>query len=192
MEEIRNTDNKVTDGFSFDTDRDADVAALERRKVDYMESRMDYSDPEAILRIYNQAIHDRVFKTPIGILYLKQIQEYLLKQESIDEGEVAPIPIYQSFSNRMREESSPAKTRVKPSEAQKEKKRASFALSVILNILLGMAIVAMFIITLNAEQPNVLNYEKVITNRYAEWEQQLTQREQAVREKERELQMETE
>ena len=192
MEEIRNTDNKVTDGFSFDTDKDADMAALERRKIDYLESRMDYSDPEAILRIYNQAIHDRIFKTPIGILYLKQIQEYLLQQESIDDKDIVPIPIYQSFSNRMREERNPAKTRVKPSEAEKEKRKAAFSISVILNILLGLAIVAMFIITLNAEQPNVLNYERVITNRYAEWEQQLTQREQAVRDKERELQMETE
>ncbi len=192
MEENRNADNKVTDGFSFDTDRDADMAALERRKIDYMESRMDYSNPEAILKIYNQAIHGRIFKTPIGIMYLKQIQEYLLKQESIDSKDVTPIPIYQSFSSRMREEHSPAKTRVKPSEAKNEKKKASFTISVILNIFLGLAIIAMFIITLNAEQPNVLNYEKVITNRYAEWEQQLTQREQAVRDKERELQMETE
>ena len=45
----------------------------------------------------------------------------------------------------------------------------------------------MFAITLNADQPNVLNYEKVLTDRYASWEQDLTEREQVIREKEREL-----
>jgi hypothetical protein len=50
--------------------------------------------------------------------------------------------------------------------------------------------IAMFSIALNANQPNILNYEKVLTNNYASWEQELTEREQAVKEKERQLNME--
>lgn len=55
--------------------------------------------------------------------------------------------------------------------------------SVILNILLAMAVAAMFAIAVNGKSPNILNYEKAITNRYASWEQELTERENAVREK---------
>lgn len=68
-----------------------------------------------------------------------------------------------------------------------KEKKDSFTLSVILNILLGIAVIAMFMITLNSDNPNVLNYEKALTNRYAAWEQELTEREAKIREKEMEL-----
>ena len=57
----------------------------------------------------------------------------------------------------------------------------------IINIVLIITLIAMFQIAKNSESPNILNYEKVITDRYASWEQNLTDREKAVREKEREL-----
>ena len=67
-----------------------------------------------------------------------------------------------------------------------------FPLSIILNVLLMIAIIAMFTITLESDNPNVLNYERALTDRYASWEQELTEREQAVRQRERELQIEEE
>ncbi len=60
--------------------------------------------------------------------------------------------------------------------------------SFILNILLVIALCAMFTISLKSDNPNILNYKKNLTNQYASWEQQLTERENAVREKEKELQ----
>ena len=194
MSEIMNTQNRVAEGFSFYTDKDAEMAKLERKKIEYLEARMDYSDPEKILKIYDKAIHDRIFKTPVGLFYLKQIQDYLLAQESIAPEEVAAIPLYQSFVGEVRSEQNPVRNRVKLSndKEKQEKKAAAFSISVILNLLLSAAVIAMFAIALNANQPNILNYEKAIINRYATWEQELTQREQIIREKERELKIETE
>ena len=52
----------------------------------------------------------------------------------------------------------------------------------------GLALViVMFAIAATGSEPTVLNYERVLQNRYAEWEQQLSDREQVIREKEREL-----
>ena len=62
-------------------------------------------------------------------------------------------------------------------------KKAGLCLSVIMNIVMIVAIIAMFVITLNSDQPNILNYERNLQNKYASWEQELTQREQTVREK---------
>ncbi len=194
MEETTNTQNRVAEGFSFYTDKDTEMAELERKKIEYLEARMDYSDPEKILKIYDKAIRDRVFKTPVGIFYLKKLQDYLLGQETIPPEAVAAIPLYQSFVGEVRTEQNPARNRVKVSKEKEkqEKKAMALSVSVILNLLLTAAIVAMFGIALNADQPNILNYEKAITNRYASWEQELTEREQIVREKERELKIETE
>lgn len=194
MSETMNTQSRVAEGFSFYTDKDAEMAELEHKKIEYLETRMDYSDPEKILKIYDKAIHDRVFKTPVGLFYLKQIQDYLLQQETITPEEVAAIPLYQSFAGEVRSEQNPARNRVKPSDdkEKQEKKASAFSISIILNLLLTAAVIAMFAIALNANQPNILNYEKKITNRYAAWEQELTEREQMIREKERELKIETE
>ena len=52
---------------------------------------------------------------------------------------------------------------------------------------LGFLVLAMFVITLRGSTPNVINYKIALTNQYAAWEQELTQREKAVKEKEQEL-----
>ena len=191
MDGINQTKNKEAEGFSFNTEKDAELAKLEYKKIKYLESKMDYSHPESILRIYEKAIHERIFKTPVGILYLKKIQEYLKKQGTISPDRITPIPLYQNFSNEIRQEQNPARNRIKPSE-KKEKKSSALSVSVLINVLFGVAIIAMFVITLKADQPNILNYETVLTNRYAAWEQELTEREQVIREKERELNIEAE
>lgn len=186
MEDTKNKAIRVVDGFSFHTNQDADLADLERKKIAYLEARMDYANSDSILRIYEKAIKDKVFKTPVGIYYLKHLRDYLLEQEDIAAEDIEPIPLVQTFSKE------PKAEKTKEEAEQKPKKSAALSFSVILNLLLGAAVVAMFAIALNASQPNILNYEKVITNRYATWEQELTEREQAVREKERELKIEVE
>ena len=58
-----------------------------------------------------------------------------------------------------------------------------------MNIALIAAVIAMFVITLKSDQPNILNYETALINRYSEWEEELSVRENALREKERELKL---
>lgn len=183
-------ENEV-DGYLFLNSKDASIAELEEKKIKYLTERIDYSNPEAVLKIYQKAIHDRIFKTPVGIAYLKDMQAYLLKQDEIPKEEILSIPLYQNYGGEIRESVSPVGDAYKKKAEKKEQKQTSnYRISILLNILLVITVIAMFVITLNASQPNILNYKKVITNQYAQWEQELTQREQAVREKERELQIE--
>lgn len=191
MGERTTNKSKVAQGFSFYMEKDAELAELERKKIDYLEGRMDYKQPEKILQIYEKSIRERIFKTPVGIMYLKGLQDYLLAQPGIKPEQITPIPLYQTFGGDMRMAHNPARYRVKPSR-KKDNKPSPLAISVILNLLLAATIVVMFVITLTANQPNILNYEKVLTDRYASWEQNLTEREQVIREKERELKIEVE
>lgn len=177
----------VTDGYEFATKKDADMARRERKKAEYLQEHIDYSQPVSVLHIYEKAVKERLFHTPVGLAFLKELQLFLMEAPEIDNESIPPISLHISFSNAIREHSSPARNRIEPSAA---KKSQALPVSIILNFALVIAIIAMFVITLKSDQPNVLNYENVITNRYAEWEQQLTEREQVVREKERELKME--
>ncbi len=176
----------IVEGFSFSTERDAALAATEQKKIEYLEERMNYDNPAGILNIYQKAIRERVFKTPIGLEYLKHLQEYLQTCTDIDPSSILPIPLYKNYDGEFRQQPSPARYRIKPTP---KKKSIALPVSVMLNIVLIVAVIAMFFITLKADQPNILNYERALTDRYATWEQELTEREQAIREKERELKL---
>ena len=45
----------------------------------------------------------------------------------------------------------------------------------------------MFVITMNSEHPNILNYRTQIVDQYASWEEELNEKEDALRDWEREL-----
>lgn len=172
-------------GFLFLTEKDAQLARAEEQKIEYLEARIDYSSPESIRYVYEKSIHERVFKTPIGYQYLKRQQEFL-KSRPEEAGTVRDIPLYTAFEGEIREHGNPVPSRILPSD-RKEKEKARFMVSLIMNVMLAAAIVFMFYISFVSEQPNIINYERALTNRYASWEQELTERERVVREKEKEL-----
>jgi len=192
MVETKGADRFVVEGYSFYTEKDAVLAESESRKVEYLRERLDFDKPENILTVYNKAVEERVFKSPVGHYFLKNLQDYLLEQEEIENEKILPIPMYVSFDQEFRKEDHPARERVKPAPQKEPPKNADkkaqwFPVSVILNIVLVIAVIAMFAITLNSDQPNILNYEQNLLNKYASWEQELTDREQVIKEKERNL-----
>lgn len=187
MADIQDMGRYAAGGYSFYTERDAALAESELRKVQYLEARLDYTKPQSILRIYNKVIEDRMLKSPVGHHFLKKIQEFLYECPEINPEAVSPIPLYVSYEGEFREQAAPARARVMP--AVRSKNSSALTISIVLNIGLAIAVIAMFIIALNADQPNILNYERQLINRYAGWEQELTERERAVREKEREIEV---
>ena len=118
----------------------------------------------------------------MGYGFLWELRNFLL-ENGIPEEELKPIPLQISYQLRKNSYTPVPKKRQEKASGQPR----LMMYSVILNILLAMAVAAMFAIAVNGKSPNILNYEKAITNRYASWEQELTERENAVREKEREL-----
>ena len=77
-------------------------------------------------------------------------------------------------------------------QKRKEKQAFHHKLSVVLNWLLIAVVGAMFWMTMQSETPNMINYRIALENKYAAWEQELTEREQTVREKELELKISAE
>ncbi len=179
-------------GYLFYTEKDARLARAEQQKIEYLEARIDYSSTDRIRYVYEQTIRERLFRTPVGLRYLEKLRNFLLEQPGTEPGSVEDIPLYMTFDGELREHPSPARERVAPSKGDRDRQKNRFTLSVILNVLLACAIVAMFYISYVSEQPNVINYERAITSKYASWEQELTDREQVIREKERELKIEQE
>ena len=175
-----------TGGFDFYTENDGRRAQAEQRQIEYLEARIDYTRPESILHVYDKAIQEQLFKTPVGLMYLKKIQDFLLKQPQIASERVRAIPLYDIYTDE--QSKSGDVTKLSPQAMRKKEREATrVQISVVLNVLLVIAVCAMFVVSFTSDQPNIFNYERALQDRYASWEQNLTEREQTVREKEREL-----
>lgn len=174
MEEMQR-EGYEAEGFLFMTKTEAEAATKERKQIEYIESKLDYTNPEKVKNVYEKAATDKLFKTPVGMLYMKHLQKFLKGKYPAEE--IGAVPV---TSNRY----------LRPSQTTEEGKatrKKSLTLSYFLNVVLAIAVLFMFYVALSSDKPNILNYERALQNKYASWEQELTQREQVVREKELEL-----
>ena len=179
----------IVEGFQFGTEQDANLAKNEKLRVERLEERMDYSSPEMVYAVYKKAVENRVFKTPVGYEFLKKLQRILVGNADF-EGEIEEIPVQGVYS--LRESTMPTTLRVKASKVKPKptKKMIGLRASLFINVVFLLLVVLMFYISMTASNPTALNYERAVQNKYSEWEKELSERESAVREKERELLLE--
>lgn len=174
----------IVDGFSFLSEEDAAAAREELKKARYLKRHLEYQSADMILQLYRKALADRTFQTPVGLAFVNELRELLI-EAGIEEFEIEPIPVYYDVvQNKMRSGYEPVEE--KPEE-EKKKGIGKFGISVVLNVVLGLLVAGMFYVAMTGNNPNILNYKNSIENKYAAWEQELSEREQAVREKEQEL-----
>lgn len=185
------TDEKaqIVGGYFFYTEADARLANAEKQKIKYLEERIDYNTPDSIKYIYEKAIQDRIFRTPVGLRYLKHLQDFLMEQPGFDSENVTAIPLDISFVSEPKEQAKPAGKKPRDRQQEPDRQKSAFIISVISNVLLAIAICAMFAISLKSDQPNIFNYERTLRDKYSSWEQELTEREQKVRDRELELKL---
>ena len=173
-----NTQRVSVGGFSFENKDEAEQAKKEIEGIRYIKTKTDMNDPEVILQVYNKMIGQKLFETAVGYSYLKDLQEYLTTIPFIKNEDILPIPV-----THPRLEASLKKQ--KREIAQKE--RVKLKISLCVNAILVVCVVAMFAMALTSDSPTIVDYQSKLLNRYASWEQELTEREKAVSEKEREL-----
>lgn len=178
----------VVEGFQFATEQDASLAKSEQLRIERLEGKLDYDNPQMVYAVYKKAIENRVFKTPVGYDFLKKLQE-LLKESPMMTESIADIPVYGVYS--LRESTNPTVEKIKASTKKKKEKPKQEIFNkrtlIIINIGLVILVILMFFISTTGSNPTVLNYERALQNRYSEWDKELSEREQNIREKEKEL-----
>ena len=179
-------DNLLVNGYRLGSYRDAQIAEEEIKKAKYFETKLTGKTGRSRLAVYNQILDKKVFQTPIGWEYLKYMQEEM-QGLGIPEEEIRPIPMYLTFVHEETQVTEqPVRQRIRPSRRNDLMRK--YRITLLLNVLLGILVVAMFAITIKSDNPNILNYKNAIVNQYATWEQELTEREDALRKKEQSLQ----
>ncbi len=175
----------VADGFFFRDKQAAEQAQREAEGVKFIQEKIDRSQPRMVLQVYNQVVRQNMFETVVGQTYLKDLQEYLKAVPEIQPDEILPIQVEQVRHTvvltppKKEEPKEQVVTRVKHKDYKK-----SFQMSFILNIALIVCIIFMFLINLSSDSPTILNYENKLIDKYVQWEEELEEREQILRERE--------
>lgn len=182
---MANKDDLIVGGYFFGSYEDAKQAHKEMKNAQYLNERAGTLNGKQLKALYDKMLDEKVFSTPVGWEYLKYLRN-CMEESGIDMNGVRPIPLYIKFSEEKddRDYSHIAKMYVKPAKGEITRLKERNRLSTILNVIFVILIIAMFVITMNSSSPNIINYKTAITNQYSAWEQELNEREQALKERE--------
>ena len=184
-EDKDNRKKLIVGGYEFMSENDAQKAEMDASKIRLLNSRVKASRPGDIMAVYEKAIENKIFKTPVGWGYLIGLRQKLL-ESGFTEEEIIPIPLNVSMTRHSAMENLNVAQRIKVEE-KPEKLEFRRVFPIVLNVILLILVAVMFLITATGENDNIINYKSNITNRYSSWEQDLTEREKKVRQAEKRL-----
>ena len=168
---------EIVDGYVFRSPETAKQAKKELEGIRFVKKQMDVKEPEAVLQVYNQILKEKLFHTIVGYSFLRELQEYLKCCPQISGEYIRPLDL----NERHLKTDSGAIT-------EREKKvKHHLATAFIVNIILVLLVITMMVLMYFSDNATIINYENKIIDRYEHWEQELKEREQAVKEKEKEL-----
>ena len=88
----------IVEGYAFYTKKDAELAELEKKKVDALMERINFKSPETVLAVYEKAVADRVFKTPVGVEFLVELRDILYNSPNIANERISPIALSANYA----------------------------------------------------------------------------------------------
>ena len=173
-------------GFTFGSATDVELAQTELSAIQYIEKKIENRNADTVLSVYQGAIERKLFRTPVGYAYLHDLQRRM-KGMGVDIHSIPGIPLMQVYNSVLDVEEKPRRSVAVPKKVKRDALRQQNNRLKIAVVVLSVLLVLLFIISLNGSTPTILNYKHVVQNEYSEWSDELTARERAVREKEKDL-----
>ena len=201
MEQLQET--YEAGGFVFRTKKEAELAQREIEGTKYLRQKLDMENPNAVFSIYQNLIEQDLFETPVGYCFLKELRDYLLMIPAISNEEVLAIPIrYPQTEEEEKKQKKEQKKEEQRKERQREKEKAKnkkeqkkegknykgrCQFFMVTSLILLISVVSMMLLAATSDNVNILNYENKLIDKYSSWEQELEERELAVKEQEQAL-----
>ena len=176
------TKSRVVDGFVFPSFKEAQIAIKEQQNIEVIRQRTPYTNPQAVYELYVKLIERGIFKTVVGYSYLHELRHRLLSEYHYTEEELPNIEIPRRMEYDSVTEINQGVLKNKFEHLLVVKQRMSIVIVALVIMVVGMFVIA--VINPNAGYENT---ENKVLNKYAAWEEDLQQREQAVKEKEEQL-----
>ncbi len=185
-------------GIAFTDIKQAKIAQIEQKRIEVLDSKLNYNDMDAVANVYKKARDNRTFQTPVGVNYMMRLYHWLKSNnyEGIDKMYV----VMDMESSKEKTDKTDGqdyavnterdniwKSRLQAERQKRREVSEKLKASLIANVVLLLLIILLFVISQTGKNPTILNYKTKIINQYTAWEQELEQREQAVKEKEAQL-----
>lgn len=176
----------TVNGYLFGSKTDVELAKNELNTVKYIDKKLENRSADTILSVFQGAVERKMFRTPVGYSYLHELQKRMAAQ-GMEREKIPAVPLFQVYNNQLNEEDRPRRVATVPKKKKRDDVVRMNRMLVLINVILIVLIIALFMISINASNPNILNYRNAIQNEYSGWEQELRERERVVREKELQL-----
>lgn len=203
----------VVDGFAFTDEKEAEKARQEEDSIRYVRDRLDMGNPRMVLEMYHKLLAEQVFETPVGLLYLRELQDYLAKAPELGGEDIEAIPLfgnsgigqpggqaktpqaaarqqetlewYAEKLEESRQQERLAEYRRRRAEERAKESRKHLRFSLLFALFMILVTAGVGAITMTDNNPNIINYENKIIEKYQDWEADLESREEIMKEKER-------
>lgn len=189
MAEEKESGKFMVGGYEFATKEEAQLAKDELNAIKYLSQKTNSKDPKQVYSLYNKIIERKLFSTHVGMNYLKNLQTFLYKSDEIPNDKIQPIPINAETQGEIniRMERSEFKSELRDMSVKVAKYKNNFTRVMIINVVLIIIIIAMFVILNTSSNPNIINYEVNIQNKYSQWQEQLQSQEESLNARENAL-----
>lgn len=177
-------------GYTFTDKKAADAAKEEFQAINKMSSKINTKDARQVYALYNSIIDKKLFSTMVGLNYLKELQQFLYICKEIPNNRIRPIPINNDVQSVLegKREIIENQSEIRILKRERNMYKSRFTTSVIINLALVVVIIAMIIITLTSKNPNVINYETKLQDKYSAWQEQLQSEEASLKAREAQMQ----
>ena len=180
----------IVDGYQFTNQKDYDDAKNEKKGIKYLTAQIDWNDSNRVRQLYCDLCEQKIFRTPIGIDFMKKMRANLTKSAEGDK----PLPYVcvpsvnaEEYEKAVKIETKKREDSIKEMNRANSKLRGKLKTAVFFNILLIVVIIFMFILANTSSNPNIINYERKIQDKYAKWAEELKDKENELRAREKDL-----
>lgn len=180
-------DTWMVDGFVFPNEKEMQIAIREQKNIEVIRQRVPFEDAEAVYEIYTKLIDKKMFKTVLGYSFLYELRCRLVFNFGYEEADLPVVELPDVTEDGRVERINLGVLESKLERATLVQKRMTITIVILLIMIASMFVIA-------AVNPDVhyVNTENKILNKYAAWQEELEQREQAVKEKEAQLNLNNE
>lgn len=183
-------------GFAFSDENMLEKALKEAEGIRFVKNSTDMNNPQMVFLVYRQMVEQQVFETPVGYAFLYELQEYLKTMPSVSNQEIPAIPVITyakepaKVNERQKKNTKTHKMRTKVVRKVIEMNvdykvwfRTAFSVSLILLLI----VIGMFAVTATSGNINIVNYENALIEKYEDWENRLNEKEEQLKERENAL-----
>ncbi len=172
----------IVDGYVFSSYKEAQMALKEKETIQAIQNRIDENDADAMYQLYEKMVQRDMFKTIIGYSFLWELRHHLVTDCLYNEEDLSLVTLPKKMEYDKVSELNKGILESKIEHLLLIKKRMTIVI-----FALVFMIVVMFVIAAINPNAGYINVENKVLNKYSSWQENLEQRERAIKEKEAEL-----